>query len=97
VGDALVLRVHGGEVSMVPFALDGSASVEVDEEDQLVPQRLVKMDHGVLTVEDRRVHRTRYQIRTGATAPGRIIIRHAPRAGYSVPRLPPGTEAGEAA
>jgi outer membrane protein OmpA-like peptidoglycan-associated protein len=97
VGDSLLARVHAGDVSLVPFALDGSATVEVEQESQRVPQRLVKIDHGVMTVEDRRVHRTRYLVSTGQMPPDRIIIRHTVRPGYRIPQLPAGTEPGEGA
>jgi outer membrane protein OmpA-like peptidoglycan-associated protein len=96
VGDALLGRVHAGDVSLVPFALDGSATVEVESDARLVPQRLVKIDHGVMTIEDRRVRRTRYRISTGQTSPERIIIRHPVQPGYHISKLPAGSEPGEA-
>jgi outer membrane protein OmpA-like peptidoglycan-associated protein len=97
VGDALVDRLHAGQVSLVPFAIDSSAVVNVERDDRRVPQRLVKIEQGVLTLEDRQVHQTRYQISTGQTAPARILIKHLVRPGYSVRRLPAGTEPGDEA
>jgi hypothetical protein len=59
VGDALLSRVHGGDVSLVPFALDGSATVEIEQDTQRVPSAAGQDRPRVLTVEDRRVHSTR--------------------------------------
>jgi hypothetical protein len=97
VGDALVDRLHAGEISLVPFALDSSTVVTVDAGDFDVPLRLVKIDRGVMTVEDRRLHRTRYQVATGKLPPRRIFVRHPIREGYTIARLPEGTEVGSEA
>src|SRR6185369_8110713 len=46
VGDAILERLHPGEISFVPFAVDGSTTVTVSSDDSRVPARLVKVDRG---------------------------------------------------
>jgi outer membrane protein OmpA-like peptidoglycan-associated protein len=97
VGDAVLDRLHPGEVSFVPFAVDGATAVTVTTRDESVPFRLVKIERGVLTVEDRRVHRTTYEIAASDSAPARIVVSHPGRSGYRITELPTGSiEAGEA-
>jgi hypothetical protein len=97
VGDAVLDRLHPGEVSFVPFAVDGATAVNVTTQDESVPFRLVKIEHGVLTVEDRRVHRTTYEVAASDSAPPRIVVSHPGMAGYRVTELPTGSiEAGQA-
>jgi outer membrane protein OmpA-like peptidoglycan-associated protein len=91
VGDAVLERLHPGEVSYVPFGVDGATSVEVSGQDSLEPARIVKIERGVLTVEDRRVHETTYAVAASPTAPARIYVRHDARAGYRVRHLPTGS------
>jgi outer membrane protein OmpA-like peptidoglycan-associated protein len=96
VGDAVLDRLHPGEVSFVPFAVDGATDVTVTTRDESVPFRLVKIERGVLTVEDRRVHRTTYEVAASDSAPARIVVSHPGRAGYRITELPTGSiEAGE--
>jgi hypothetical protein len=97
VGDAVLDRLHPGEVSFVPFAVDGATAVTVTTGDESVPFRLVKIERGVLTVEDRRVHRTTYEIAASDSAPARLMVSHPGLTGYRITELPTGSiEAGEA-
>ena len=59
--------------------------------------RLLKIDHGVFTVEDRRILRTRYEVAGGGAPRAQIYLRHDRRAGYELGALPPGSERGDAA
>jgi outer membrane protein OmpA-like peptidoglycan-associated protein len=97
VGDAVLDRLHPGEVSFVPFAVDGATAVTVATRDESVPFRLVKIERGVLTVEDRRVHHTTYEIAASDSAPARIVVSHPSLGGYRITELPTGSiEAGDA-
>ena len=91
VGDALLDRLHPGEISFVPFAIDGATTVTVSSQDSDVPSRLVKIEHGVLTVEDRKIHRTTYEVAASEGAPTRIVVRHDLRPGYRMTQLPTGS------
>jgi hypothetical protein len=53
---------------------------------------LIAIARGVMTVEDRSIRRTRFEIHTGAQAPARIFLRHQRLAGHTPRRLPEGTE-----
>jgi outer membrane protein OmpA-like peptidoglycan-associated protein len=94
-GEGLLRRTHGGEVSYVPFALDGGTTVEVTTAGDEAPQRLVTVARGVATVENAAIRRTTYTIAAGASARGRIFLHHLPRAGFTVGELPPGSERGD--
>jgi outer membrane protein OmpA-like peptidoglycan-associated protein len=98
VGDAILDRLQPGQSSLVPFALDGGATVRVTQESETQPLRLIKIDHGIFTVEDRRIVRTRYEVVAGETPRVQVFVRHEPRTGYEIASLPSGSEReGEAA
>lgn len=97
VGQALVNALHEGETATLPYAIDGATRVIVTDESATEPSRLVSIARGVMTVEDRSIRRTRFEIRTGARAPGRIFIRHQRLAGHTPRGLPEGTEETETA
>ena len=91
-GEGLLRRTHGGDVSYVPFAIDGGTTVDVTTAGDEAPQRLLTVARGVATVENAAIVRTTYTIAAGASARGRIVLRHVPRAGYTLGELPPGSE-----
>jgi outer membrane protein OmpA-like peptidoglycan-associated protein len=91
VGDAILDRLQPGEISFVPFAVDGATTVTLGFEDSVAPLRLVKIERGVLTVEDRRIHRTTYEVAASDSAPARIVVRHDLKPGYRVASLPTGS------
>jgi hypothetical protein len=97
VGQGLVHALHEGETTTLPYALDGGTRVIATVESGSEPSRLISIARGVMTVEDRSIHRTRYEIRSGAHAPARIFIRHQRMAGYTARNIPPGTEETETA
>ena len=94
-GEGLLRRTHGGQVSYVPFAIDGGTTVDVTTSGDEAPQRLVTVARGVATVENAAIRRTTYTIAAGSQAHGRIFLRHAPRAGFTLGDLPPGSEHGD--
>lgn len=94
-GEGLLRRTHGGEVSYVPFAIDGGTTVDVTTTGDEAPQRLVTVARGVATVENAAIRRTTYTIAAGRQAHGRIFLRHLPRPGFTLGELPPGSERGD--
>lgn len=94
-GEGLLARSYGGEVSYVPFALDGGTTVDVTTHGDEAPQRLVTVARGVATVENAVILRTTYTIAAGAAAHGRIFLRHPVRPGYQLGPVPDGTEHGD--
>ncbi|HVV88438.1 MAG TPA: OmpA family protein [Kofleriaceae bacterium] len=96
-GEGLLHRTHGGEVSYVPFALDGGTTVEVATVGDEAPQRLVTVARGVATVENAAIRRTTYTIAAGASARGRIFLRHVLADGFTLGDLPPGSEHADGA
>ncbi|HLK88396.1 MAG TPA: OmpA family protein [Polyangia bacterium] len=98
VGDAILDPLRPGQSSLVPFALDPEATVRVTQDGESKPLRLIKIEHGIFTVEDRRILRTHYDVAAGGTPRAQIFVRYDPRTGYEVASLPPGSEReGEAA
>jgi ElaB/YqjD/DUF883 family membrane-anchored ribosome-binding protein len=91
-GEGLIDRSAGGEVTYVPFAVDGATSVVIETMANEQPQRLMTVARGIATVENAAVHTTRYLVTAGAIAPPMIYISHALLPGYSLPTLPPGSE-----
>lgn len=94
-GEGLIQRTPGGQVSYVPFALDGGTTVRVDTRGEEQPLRLVAVARGVATVQNAAVRRTTYTVDAAARAPATIYLRHTPLAGYELGPLPPGSERGE--
>ncbi len=94
-GEGLLGRTAGGDVTYVPYAVDGGTRVRVTTSGDERPQRLVAIDRGVATVEDTRVRRTTYTVEAGARSAARIFLRHAPTPGFTLGALPPGTERGD--
>jgi outer membrane protein OmpA-like peptidoglycan-associated protein len=92
VGDAILDRLQPGQVSLVPFALDGGTSVRVTQDSDRQPVRLIRIARGVFTVEDRRTLRTRYQVAAAESQRARVYVRYEPREGYEITSLPPGSE-----
>jgi outer membrane protein OmpA-like peptidoglycan-associated protein len=91
VGDGVLDRLHPGDVSFVPFAVDGATTVTVARQDESVPFRLVKIARGVLTVEDLRVHRTTYEVAASEASPARIVVHHPVLPDYTLKALPTGS------
>ena len=90
VGDAILDRLHAGETTFLPFAIDSSTVIHREEAAASAPLRLVTVARGVATVEDREVHTVRYEIRAGEAPPRRVFVRHERREGYALR----GTHAG---
>jgi outer membrane protein OmpA-like peptidoglycan-associated protein len=97
VGEGILDRLNPGDIALIPYALDSSASVRVTSEEAEQPVRILALNRGVMSVENSFSVTTRYEITPGKQAPSRIYLRHERREGYEVKRLPPGTETTSAA
>ncbi|MBL8625615.1 MAG: DUF4139 domain-containing protein [Myxococcales bacterium] len=91
-GEGVLARTPGGQVTYVPYAVDGGTSVAVETSGDERPQRLVAVARGVATVQNALVKKTRYTVAASASAPATIYLRHVPTAGYQLGDLPPGSE-----
>ena len=91
-GEGVLARTPGGQVTYVPYAVDGGTSVTVETSGDERPQRLVAVARGVATVQNALIKKTRYTVAASASAPATIYLRHAPTAGYQLGELPPGSE-----
>jgi hypothetical protein len=94
-GEALMQRTPGGEVTYLPYAIDGGTRVRVATAGDERPLRLVAIDRGVATVENAIIRRTTYTLEAGARPAARIFLRHLPAAGFTLGELPPGSERGD--
>ncbi|MBK9030957.1 MAG: OmpA family protein [Myxococcales bacterium] len=94
-GEGVLARTPGGQVTYVPYAVDGGTSVTVEVSGDERPQRLVAVARGIARVQNARVRTTRYTIAASATAPATIYLRHVPTVGYQLGELPPGSERGD--
>jgi outer membrane protein OmpA-like peptidoglycan-associated protein len=92
VGDALLDRLYPGQIAYVPFALDKSTVVRHSDTSEREPVRVVSIARGKMTVEDRLVRRTKYEVATGADAPARIYLEHPRELGSTARNLIGGTE-----
>ncbi|MBN8616483.1 MAG: OmpA family protein [Deltaproteobacteria bacterium] len=94
-GQGVVEHLHEGETALLPYALDETTDVQISRNPNDEPVRILAAARGILTVEDRRVHRATYTIDAGPHAPRRIVIEH-PRTRGTTPRdLPPGADVRE--
>lgn len=94
-GEGLLQRTPGGQVTYVPFALDGGTTVRTEVRGDEQPQRLVAVARGVATVQNAVVKRTIYTVEAAPRAPATLYLRHTPSPGYELGALPPGSERGE--
>jgi outer membrane protein OmpA-like peptidoglycan-associated protein len=94
VGEGVLGRLHPGETALLPYALDSSTRVQLEQSESQQPLRLVSIRNGTATVEDEAQRTSQYDISTGADAPARIFLRHARRADYKPQNLPAETEEG---
>jgi outer membrane protein OmpA-like peptidoglycan-associated protein len=92
VGDSMVTRLNVGETAWIPYAVDGSTSVNATTDNSERPVKIVSIARGVLTVENAGIHVTTYAIDAGQEPAKRIFLRHAKLPGYTTKDLPPGTQ-----
>jgi outer membrane protein OmpA-like peptidoglycan-associated protein len=92
VGDSMVTRLNVGETAWIPYAVDGSTSVNATTDNSERPVKIVSIARGVLTVENAGIHVTTYSIDAGQEPAKRIFLRHAKLPGYTTKDLPPGTQ-----
>jgi outer membrane protein OmpA-like peptidoglycan-associated protein len=93
VGEGLLAHLNPGETTLIPYAVDGATDVRASSEESRRPARIVAIARGLVTVEDEESATTRYEANVGQQAPGRLVVRHARRAGWEASNLPPGTDA----
>jgi outer membrane protein OmpA-like peptidoglycan-associated protein len=91
-GEGLLDRLHEGETTFIPYAIDPSTTVRTEVTDRREPRRIVSVLRAEVVLEDTAVHATRYTIAPGAQAPSRIFLRHAHLPGYEPRALPPESE-----
>lgn len=91
-GEGLLQRLHDGETTFIPYAIDPSTRVRTEVTDRREPRRVVSVQRAELVLEDTAVHATRYTVTPGAQAPSRIYLRHAHLPGHEPRALPPESE-----
>lgn len=92
VGEGVLKRLHDREVSFIPYAIDSSCTITSHSDRGERPVRIVTVAKGVVTVQNRELVTTRYEVRTGAKAPARVIIHHPRAYGFKADDLPPGSK-----
>ncbi len=91
-GEGLLQRLHDGETTFIPYAIDPSTGVRTEVTERREPRRIVSVQRAEVVLEDTAVHATRYTISPGAQSPSNIYLRHAHLSGYEPRALPPGSE-----
>jgi outer membrane protein OmpA-like peptidoglycan-associated protein len=91
VGDSLLGRLALGEITWVPYAIDGATTVTATRAADERPLRIVAVHHGVASVEAAAVRTTTYKIDAGREPAATIYLRHGKAAGFVARDLPPGT------
>lgn len=91
VGEGIFDRLRDGQTTFVPYAVETSTLVRVDESGDEEPVRLASIARGVLVVENADIRRTTYTVSPASDPPRRIFLRHPRRAGYRTGELPPGS------
>ena len=81
--------------TFVPFAVDRSVAVEANVETGEAEGRLVRISHGMVTVERFTERTTVYQVRNGGAAAVKVYVRHTRMPGATILRPPAGTEQTE--
>ncbi len=96
-GEGLLQRLHDGETTFVPYAIDSSTTVSTESSERREPLRIVSAARSEVVLEDTLVRATRYTIQPGAQAPSRVFLRHGRLPGYTARSLPPESEPGREA
>ncbi|NOY91672.1 MAG: OmpA family protein, partial [Deltaproteobacteria bacterium] len=91
-GEGLLDGLAPDETAFVPYAVDSSTRVSSERSSERQPVRVISVVRGTLSLEDRELRTTRYQVRAAQDAPRRIFIRHPRSSGYSLSDLPPGSQ-----
>lgn len=78
--------------TFVPFAVDRSVAVEANVELGEAEGRLVRISHGMVTVERFTERTTAYRVRNGGTDAVKVYVRHTRIQGATILRPPAGTE-----
>ncbi len=96
-GEGLLDRLHDGETTFIPYAIDPSTAVQRADEERREPRRVVSVARTEIVLEDTAVVASRFTVRPGAQAPSRVFLRYAHLPGYEPRGLPPESEAGREA
>ncbi len=91
-GEGLLQRLHDGETTFIPYAIDPSTTVRTEVTERREPRRVVSVQRAEVVLEDTAVHATRYTVSPGAQAPSNIYLRHTHLSNYEPRALPPGSE-----
>ena len=96
VGEGLISRLHPGQTAFIPYAVDSSASVRVNQHHAARPATFVSLIDGVCHGGGPPGIVTATSWRP-APDPGQMVVKHPRRAGYELQDLPPGTSTTAAA
>ncbi|MEO6952833.1 MAG: DUF4139 domain-containing protein [Polyangia bacterium] len=83
-GEALAQRIEKGASTFLPYALDGRVRVQLSEEDREEGVQLLRIVHGVITCETKRVTRWKYDVDNGTGEATTMYVRRDRRPGWKV-------------
>ncbi|MBI5491008.1 MAG: AgmX/PglI C-terminal domain-containing protein [Deltaproteobacteria bacterium] len=91
-GQGVLEPLPTGATTSIPYALERGVTITVEPGSDLEEARLVKLVHGVLTVERFNVRKTRYTVQNLTGAAGRVYVQHTRWTGWELKSLPQGAE-----
>lgn len=91
-GQGLLEPLPPKATATVPFALERSIGVTLDQRGDSQGARLYRIEAGQLFVEHDWVTRTLYKIDMGGNQPSKLLVRHQRRPGTRLFKPPAGTE-----
>ena len=83
-GEALAQRIEKGASTFLPYALDGRVRVQLSEEDREEGVQLLRIVHGVITCETKRITRWKYDVDNGTGEATTLYVRRDRRPGWKV-------------
>jgi outer membrane protein OmpA-like peptidoglycan-associated protein len=83
-GEGLLGALSPNESAFIPFALDRSAQVLVNEASEERPKNILSIVETSILVVDHQELTTEYTLRAGLTPPKRVFVQHATHAGYQL-------------
>ena len=95
-GEALAQRIEKGASTFLPYALDGRVRVQLSEEEREEGVQLLRIVHGVITCETKRVTRWKYDVDNGTGEGTTLYVRRDRRPGWKVVGQPKMIEEGGA-
>jgi hypothetical protein len=91
-GQGLLQPLPSGATTSIPYALERGVTVAVESVNDVEEARLVKVVHGVLTVQRYSVRKTKYVVQNLGGQAGRLFLQHSRWAGWELGTLPAGAE-----